>query len=222
MHAGKKYFLETLAQSLEGKGDRYWAQKVKGEHLSASDAQQKVASILRDQIRPKPKSTDFGAKAQEGLLSLEVYFESIPPTESQIEAVIEKSKTDYRAFQAVRMFAAQKICPNSPSIKNWQSNLALGLLISSTVLISPSPIGNVHRDMLIVSQVEQLKALGWNPTQNETTTDKDSGCGIVANAMTELDHPMTYSGVEKVWTKRHNLLKANYLKSLFEYALADV
>jgi hypothetical protein len=219
MDTGKKIFLEAIAQSLEKQERREWAHKQIRTPLHASEAQQKVVAALKGQLQPKPSSKDVSAKLYEGLLSLDTYFENIPPTENQIQTVIEKSQSDYRAFQALRAFAFLKVSPNSPTIKNWQDSLQLGLLTEPKMPRGPSPFGNAHRNMLIISQIKQLEALGWDPTQNNATKGNNSGCGIVAAAMSELGHTMTYEAVENVWKKRNEFVKLAYLKTLTEHAL---
>jgi hypothetical protein len=60
---------------------------------------------------------------------------------------------------------------------------------------------NYARDIEIAMQVALLRDAGTFPTKNEATDDRESGCAIVAAALSALGTPIKESGVLKIWKK---------------------
>lgn len=61
---------------------------------------------------------------------------------------------------------------------------------------------NYLRDWLICSMVEDLAVMGLNPTRNEATEGKKSGCDLVAEVLSEEGVIISADAVRKVWDKR--------------------
>jgi hypothetical protein len=68
-----------------------------------------------------------------------------------------------------------------------------------------SRYANERRNVSIVGAVYRLQLLGFRPTRNRATRDKEageSGCSIIAQALERMGFTMDESAVEKVWEQR--------------------
>ena len=201
--------LELIAQRIGAKDDRAWAERLDGAELTRQEAVGKVTEILREQlVRLSGGSKSLGMNGFLGLLWVEEAFPSLPslPTKDEVEIAIEQSNTDYKTFQALRILARLEYSEIYPALKTWEKDLISGLKIEPRMPKGPSTFRDAQRNMLLVSQVRQLRIAGFKPTRNEVTSSHTSGCDIVAEAMTEIGHTMTYAAVEAVWKKRDTII----------------
>ncbi|TCP41350.1 hypothetical protein EV662_10596 [Rhodovulum marinum] len=151
-----------------------------------------------------------------GMLELQGVFPSLPspPSEAEVVDAIERSSTDYKTFQALRLSARLGFSDQYPALKAWERDLISGLVNEPPLPKGPSNARDAQRNMLIVSQIRQLDVAGFKPMRNEATSARTSGCDIVADVMTDLGNPMTYSAVEAVWKNRDKAPQPKFLADL--------
>lgn len=218
----KSELLQLALQSFERASERDWATRGQIGQLSAEEACNKVAVVFERQSLNRMNSKDLGAKVHDGILGLQVVFKSLPPTEDEICDAIVRSKSDYMAFQALRVLALLKFAPESAALKAWHTSLTGGLAMEPALPKGPSQFRDVHRNMLIVGQIRQLQKCGFHPTRNEATDHSASGCDIVADALATIGSNLSYSAVERVWKNRDAGLQYDYIAELCAEALKGI
>jgi hypothetical protein len=189
----------------------------------------KTTEILQEQWRQPPNSADLGYKFYLGLVLVDKYFSSLPPTEAELENTILLAQDDHGAFQALRFLIASGLAPESRALAQWNIQVMAGTFREPRSARGPSPITNLWRDHLLCGQIKALKAAGFSAYRNAATDDESSACDIVAKA-THLScdgRGMTYDAVEAIW-KRHaqlhrpELVAKAMLQPLFDALLAPL
>lgn len=228
MQGSKREFLDLLLGRLEAGSARNWNEQNTSTELTANEAREKVAELFRTQLFDGVGAKDPGAKTFAGMLSLQTAFPSLPrpPSDDEILHAIERSKTDYYAFQALRILARLQIAPQSAALKTWEQNVLLGLIDEPPLPKGPSAFRDAHRNMLIISQIEQLEHAGFKPTRNKQrnvdSEAHESGCDIVADSLSSLGQGMSYAAVERVWKNREKQPRLDILATLITHAILSI
>lgn len=203
---------------------RHWATGHAPGTLTATEAEEEVASVLADQIVPPDFFEGPGEALFVGLFHCNEVFGTIWPTSSQIEDVIVAAEENYNAFIALNLIGQMTNQGVHPNLDRWKFNL-----FNELVAAPPKPKGRnkfslIHRDELIAGQVRELTKVGFKPTRSSTVEYDQSGCGIVANATHRVKiNPthrvkigMTYQAVERVWKRRDLPVPGNAVKEFIE------
>ena len=228
MDEAKREVLDLLQDRLKRSLARKWNEHDASSELTANEAREKVTELFRDQLTDGIGAKDPGGNAFAGLLSLQTAFPSLPrpPSDDEILHAIERSKADYYAFQALRILAHLQIAPRSAALKTWEQNALLGLICEPPFPKGPSPFRDAHRNMLIISQIEQLEHAGFKPTrnkqQNVDSEAHESGCDIVADSLSSLGQGMSYAAVERVWKNREKQPRLDILATLITHAILSI
>lgn len=86
-----------------------------------------------------------------------------------------------------------------PWVKDWLLNLVQKTRDSDKQLGRPRK--NYARDLAVFFAVVRTCGLGHvRPTRNDATSEP-SGCGIVAQALTEIGYPLSEKSVARIWNK---------------------
>lgn len=218
--------LSLLADWLQLRNRLEWAHRIPpDEKMGHEEARKIVAEVLKKVLFDTPKkSADLGMKTLHGLLSLEKVFPGIKPSEAEIDLAIAKSKADYTTFQALRMLVVLGYPQQFAALRAWERALKADLLVEPPAPKGPSVYRDTHRNMALVSQLRQLEQLNFKPTRSEKKSKFFiSGCDIVAGAMKDVGHAMSYSTVETIWKNRNTAPAPNILASMLKQAiLADI
>ena len=111
---------------------------------------------------------------------------------------------DAAALVTLRYAFASKILAGEPIPEDYRE-LAASFVIgenSGPPQKSGSKSGR-HRHAKIVSAVKMLCEYGMTATRNDASSNKDSACDAVAEALRELGlRPITFKGVKDIWGKR--------------------
>lgn len=213
--------LELFADRLEMGIERKWADMIgPNETIAPEKARQLVANVLRQQLLEiQLKSTDRGTKAYHGLLALEEVFPNIAPNEHEVDLAIARANHDYATFQALRILVVLGFPDRFVALRHWDTALKADLLTEPPIPKGPSVFRDAQRNMIIISQIEQLKQVRFRPTRSEKK-DKalTSGCDIVSGAMTDVGRAMSYSAVESIWKNREKLPQPKTLGELLVQA----
>jgi hypothetical protein len=113
----RKMFLNMLADALEQKGERNWAESSRSKPINAASAVEKVTAVLRQRWNSPPDTSDRAFF--EGLTFFDLYFSSPLPSEAEIDSAVSRAEKDHSAFAALRaLFArwAQHVEGQSTSI----------------------------------------------------------------------------------------------------------
>jgi hypothetical protein len=200
----QRLFADRLEMGIE----RDWADRIgPNETIAPEKARQLVADVLRQQlIDTQPKSTDPGMKASYGLLALEDVFPGIAPNEHEVDLAIARANDDYVAFQALRMLVVLGYSKSLGALQAWDRALKADLLTEPPAPKGPSVLRDVQRNMVIVSQIEQLERLRFKPTRGAKQNKAlSSGCDIVSGAMEDIGRAISYSTVETIWKNRDKI-----------------
>lgn len=223
MDRTKLEFFNLLLARLEAASERRWYETRLSPELTAQEAQGKVSEVFKNQLLEGISPKSPGGNVVIGLCDLQMVFPSLPPSEDEVIDAITRSQDEYYVFQALRLLARLKIAPDSKALKTWERNLLSGLISEPPLPKGPSPYRDAHRNMLIVSQIEQLQMAGFKPMRNMQRsvngTTVPSGCDIVAEALASVGRAMmTYQAVALVWKKRKEQPKPEYLAELMTQA----
>jgi hypothetical protein len=218
----KLNFLKLFADRAEMGIERKWANSIDpNEAMTPEKAQQIVATVLREQLIDKPlKSKDPGAKVLHGLLAIDEVFHTLQPSESEIDLVIARAGEDYTAFQALRMLVVLGFPQHFVALRKWDMALKTDLLTEPPAPKGPSIFRDAQRNMVVISQIQQLELLKFNPTRGEKKNKAfNSGCDIVSRAMADVGRALGYGAVESIWKKRDKLPAPQTLASMIVQAL---
>lgn len=201
--------------------------KMLEDRIMAIEAQEKAYEELANAEEPdfqsaveiaarrigQAKKIDSKNRAKELLAGIFAQDKLLPETIS-IEALnelVEKSRNDHQAFRALRFFV--ETVPDElhpPSVAEWRRLHRLGCSE-----IPPLPRGmpayrNVHRNGLIVGEINRLKRAGFRATRNKSG-DARSACDVIAAALEANGHALSYDAVESIWQKRHEFQESQTL-----------
>jgi len=215
-------FLELSTNRLEKGIQRNWANSIDpNEAIAPEKAQQIVATILREQLIDMPrKSTELGMKAFHGMLMLQELFPTLEPSDSEIALAIARAKDDYSTFQALRMLVVLGFAEHFVALRGWNRDVMADLVTEPPAPKGPSVFRDTHRNMIVISQIQQLELLKFKPMRSDKKNDAPiSGCDIVAGAMTDVGRAMSYSAVESIWKNRNQLSPPQILARMLKQAI---
>jgi hypothetical protein len=221
----KLNFLKLFAERAEMGNEREWANNIDpNESIAPEKAQQIVATILRKQLIDTPlKSTDRGAKALHGLLAIEEVFHTLQPPESEINLVIAKADEDYTSFQALRTLVTLGFPQHFVALRKWDMALKQDLLTEPPAPKGPSVFRDAQRNMVVISQIQQLELLKFEPTRGEKKNKAlNSGCDIVSRAMADVGRALSYSAIESIWKNRNKLPTPHAIAGMLVQAIKGV
>ncbi|WP_114283717.1 hypothetical protein [Candidatus Halocynthiibacter alkanivorans] len=149
--------------------------------------------------------------------------EFIPTTSewdaASIDRLITASKTSFWAWRALEhlelLFPYVKL---HPPLKKWQSRNALGILQRPRRPTGLAPAENLHRNTLIIKEIEHLRTAGFQPMRNSASINAASGCDVVVKALSSLRMNLSYKTIEKIWTNRPD---TPFLKRLYPGLVAS-
>ncbi len=215
-------FLKLVADRGELGIERNWAQNIDPNGIVTPEkAQRIVATILSKQLINTPlKSTDRGAKVLHGLLAIEEVFHTLQPSESEIDLVIAKSENDYTAFQSLRMLVTLGFPQHFVALRKWNTALKADLLTEPPAPKGTSVFRDAQRNMVIISQIQQLKLLKIDPYRTEMKNKAfNSGCDIVSRALADVGRARSYYAVESIWKNRNKFPTPQTLASMLVQAI---
>lgn len=212
-------FLTLFADRLEAHRRRQSSIVTSDEPPKREIAVQAVAAVFQEQLITPAKNGDAGTKIFHGLLALDQYFISTTPNEQEIAAVVEKSQHDYYAFRALGILARLDYSKFSERLRTWEKDVLAGFKTEPKMPRGPSPVRDIHRNMLIVSQLKRLAKAGIAPTRNEATQRADSGCDIVAGCLGSVGLALSYRAVEAVWKNRDKSSGMPLISDIFKDAV---
>ncbi len=211
--------LTLIEVALNRSIQRKWAER--SPKISREEALAQVKQTLSEQLFNRDLLNSKEAIFLRGSIAIEEVFDPIPPSEETIEAAIEGALDDYETFLAIRTLVVLGYDHQSPALKRFKILFLAGMIQEPKGKPGPSIVRDIHRNMIIASQVQQLECLGIYPTRNSATETKHSGCDLVALALSELDEHIEYSKVERIWKKRGQRPNLSILYDLLSPALRN-
>ncbi|MDO8881616.1 hypothetical protein [Pseudotabrizicola sp.] len=154
----------------------------------------------------------------EGMLALDRFVNELPASEKEYAAIVEKSKDDYGAFQALRFLLAINTDAWSDAVRSWKQLLSIGAVQIPPRPKGPSKASYIWRDRIILSQIQNLVSVGFHAQRNQETVGATSACDVISEAthMIGTGHSMNYGAVEAIWKKRADLQLPIAAASLFK------
>jgi hypothetical protein len=183
-------------------------------------AVESVSEALNAQMTKPFPTLGHGIDLAMGLFCYGEYFSSIPPSEAELAEALRLSEVDYYADRAVKFLQALSRKHQYPAIDAWENRRYLGKTRAPDKPPGPGRYKNLHRDKLIVGQIRELQNFGFNPTRNEATLSRNSGCDIIVDAMKNSGLAMSYAAVEAIWKKAGNLPDMSQIAILFFEAIS--
>lgn len=215
-----RQLLNAFADAVERAKARKWGANWPGK--SHQEALEKVRTTLKSQLTDRNTSNLPGALFLRGAIAIELVFDPLPPEEETLHLAVQHGLDDYETFTALRMLAALGYYQRSPALRHFQRGFLLGLIREPKNPPGPSRIRDLHRNMVIASQIEQLKKIGIRPTRNKATVAKKSGCDLVADALADLGYNLDSSAVERIWKLRDQRPQPHFLAELLSDALSNL
>lgn len=133
-------------------------------------------------------------------------------TEEHLAALISEAASDFYAYQVLLYL---ELLPGGPRqvkmIKDWRQQHNFGFFVPPSRPRGPNKVGNMARDLAMVEQVELLVWAGFSATRN-LESESVCACDIVARALNQNGHSVSYRAVGAVWNNRDKLRKWNKTK----------
>ncbi|WP_439524655.1 hypothetical protein [Marivita sp.] len=215
-----KKFLSLFESAVHRANDREWNRKQNA--FTFEEVLANVTDVLEKQLFDRRALNSPMALILKGSLALQELFEPLPPNEETIKAAIEYGLDDPVVFDALRTLAALGYASMSPTLKKFQTQFLAGMIEVPKSKRGPSAFRDIHRNTIIVGQIEQLKAIGIAPTRSSATNDVRSGCDIVALALEKNGQAMSYFAIEKIWKKREEVARPDFLAEILTKSLTSV
>ena len=193
-----------LDSRLEMRRSRYVPLDVKT--LSRNEIISSIAAVFEEQLTKVLEPGDPGEEFFESTIAWDDYFSSATPSETEVAKIIDLAKKDYYAYIVVRL--ASRFIPVGvfKQLDDWRQQEYLGILVKPPTHSGQRRYKNAQRDMLIVGQIKRLQQAGINPTRDPYKKDRNSGCDLVADAISRVPgRGMSYAAVERVWKRRNSL-----------------
>jgi len=192
--------------------ERNWANDatVVDQAAAIDKAKETLKSQLANrELFDEPRATIF-----RGMLAIEDVFDPLPPCEETLEIAVQDGLDDPATFLALQTLSSVGFADQSPALRKFRRDLLAGLIEAPPKKRGPSPYRNVHRDMIVATQVQQLAKAGISPTRNAANYSAVSGCDIVADALNELGESISYSAVERIWSNRQKRPEPRFFAEL--------
>jgi hypothetical protein len=183
--------------------------------IDYSTAVEFTAQRLRDVFKVGAKSD--GAAFYEAQLYYREYL-SEDPSDQEVACLTKKARTDFRAYRVLLLLHLIKndFTKHLPSLIQWKIQLDEGIYTPPRKPPGPSKVNNVHRNTLIVSQINYLVRLKFDVTRNKATSG-GSACDVIVDAFKSLGiHYLTYAAIESVWQQREEIPQPTLLKEAIE------
>lgn len=213
--------LNIFRHAAERKIRRDWGRDAAGQPMDFAAAVEKTAEVLREQWPSALTAENAGHLLLAGFALNGEYFTDFPPTDTEIEAVVEQAKTDFYAYMQLRFLIAFGFCPSSVVLGQWNRGFAAGLIPQPPRPKGLSKVANLLRDYLLVRQLKSLEEVGFVVSRNDATSTKNSACDIVSKATHLIGdgRGMTYEAVLGVWRRQERLPRSAALANAFAVAM---
>lgn len=148
-----------------------------------------------------------------------LYYEKYLPLDracedAEIQKLVESSQRDYQAFLVLKLLAIVSAETTVlPSLSMWKTSYLLGVAPVPRRPPGLEPFRYVHRDSMIISEINTLVSLGFTATRNKAKKGK-CACDVVSDALTELRHGIGYDAVSAIWSRRKTLPKPDYVTEI--------
>ena len=192
-----------------------WSSQHVGQPVGRKVAVESVSEVLKAQMTKPFPTSGPGIDFAMGLFCFGEYFSSIPPSEAELAEALRLSEVDYYADLAVKFLQALSKKHPYPAIDAWENRRYLGKTRSPDKPPGPGRYKNLLRDKLIVEQIRELQNVGFNPTRNEATLDRNSGCDIIVDAMKNSGLAISYAAVAAIWKKAGNFSDMSQIATLY-------
>jgi hypothetical protein len=159
-----------------------------------------------------------GTSALEGMIYVDQYLR-VDYVRSDLPVLVRKAKSDYKAYRALQLVV--QLTPDhlkEPCLKDWQRELYLGMFVPPKRPRGQQEFVNLHRNVLIVGEVEALTAVGFTATRSKVGSGK-SACDVIVAALAATRAALSYDAVETIWRQRKSLPKLEYVRSLLLQAI---
>lgn len=123
-----------------------------------------------------------------------------------IRRLIRDAETDAVAVSVLKLIDRFPATSEAVAlVRDWRFKADFGLKPAPKRSRGPRKSTNWARDTHIVSMIKILQRHGRDPTRNDASSHKNSGCDVVREAMRRVGHATSYKTIETVWTDRHRL-----------------
>lgn len=194
---------------------RGWSSRYDGQRVARNTAVEIVEKVLKEQISEPLPTAGPGIDFVLGQLCFYEYFSANPPSEAELVETLRLSEVDYYADLAVKLLQMLSIGSPTSALNEWEKRRYLGETTAPDKPPGPGRHKNLHRDNLLTGQIRELQNLGFKPTRSEATSDRNSGCDIVVDALQNNGLAMSYAAIEAIWKKAKNKPDLSLLAALW-------
>lgn len=193
---------------------RTWSSAYDGRPLERRSAIAHVSRVLKEQLLPPLPTAGPGLNFTVAIYCFGDFFSAIPPSNEELAEAIARSETDFYADQAVNLLLVlSRSCPNG-ALTAWENRRYLGQSSAPHKPPGSTRYKNLHRDTLIAGQIRELTNVGFKPNRNDATSDLNSGCDVVVEALQSISLSISYAAVDAIWKKAQKSPNLNQIADL--------
>jgi len=185
----------------------------------------KLAEKRLMRIKNPPKPGSSGTPFYEGFAAAQEYLSAHGAwNRAAFIAMIEDSRENYWSHLALAAAAAITHDKSAmPELMNWERDYLAKLIDIPTRPAGKSPYANLHRDQIIVSELERLQKVGFKPTRNKSEgSSKNSGCDVIVKALANIGEARGYDAVASIWQNKNKAPNFTAISNAFLVGLNNL